>query len=119
MNTNNWFKRIGDELFAISNARHRNNPSDIVLLHPLDTRELEEYRMMVSSKMNQKEIFQALFPPTTTPKKKVKIDFNLLRKEQVVQLINAQLGTELPTLSRMSNRDLRKLYWRLVGQLAI
>ncbi len=110
MDSNQCFLRFQNNVYAFLNWRLREKPFDVMVLHPLDTRQLVTYQKLLKQGRTDESIFNTFFPPVDKPKKRVLIDVDLLTKEQLVHLICTITRESLPSLSRMSTEDLKTLF---------
>ena len=115
---NECFLNYGNQVYAIKNWQARQSISDVMILDPLDTKDMGTYSNLFKQGLSEKQIYKDIFPSVKhKPKAKVLIDIDLLTKEQFIHLISTKLNVSLPTLMYMSTEDLKTLFSALSTRL--
>ena len=107
-----YFFEIEEEVYAILNQKHRKSENDVMVRLALHEDERTIYNQLKQEGKDESAIFQVLFPEFKSPHKKPrKIEINVddLNKPQVIKTISMYMETELPSLSRMTLKDLQEL----------
>ncbi len=115
---NECFINYGDQVYAIKNWQARQSISDVMILDPLDTKDMGKHSNLSKQGLSEKQIYRNIFPSVKhKPKAKVLIDIDILTKEQFIHLISTRLNVSLPTLMYMSTEDLKTLFSALSTRL--
>jgi len=109
-----YFVEGAGKIFAILNHKYRKTDDDAVVAMQLRGRARERYEEMKQRGARDSVIFRRLFPrdlpePGGTPSAKVSIEIKRLNKSQLVHMILEETHLSMPSLPRLSMRDLRKL----------
>ena len=109
-----YFNEARGKVYAILNHKYRKGPDDVVVAMRLRAQELEVYNQLRGAGKTDSVIFRRLFPGTLEGKAdahshRIPVSIRELNKRQLVHLILEELKVNLPSLPRLSIRDLRRL----------
>lgn len=107
-----YFSEYQGRIYAVTNWKHCNSKSDVMVRVPLKQEEIDTYEQLKEQGKNETEIYNVLFPPykrKVSGPRKIEIDVKDLTKPQALNMIHATLEVELESLERMTLPDLQEL----------
>lgn len=102
-----------NRIYAILNWKERRYQGATIYAEQLSESEEAQYRRLSRAGKSESEIFYNLFPVTRYSSGLDIIELLNTCKAEIAILIQKQLQIALPSLTRMSRRDLLSLYIRL------
>ena len=104
---------INGRLYAVLNWQSRRDNEDVLVAAPLTGRQVRSYRALLRKGLTETQIFDRLFPQPEKPAGKLEVDVDMLTKKQLAELACRALGLKLPSMEKMSKKDLATLVVKL------
>jgi hypothetical protein len=115
-----YFSEHESKIYVVANWKYCTTDEDVMVRTPLTKNETRIYMQMKGEGSSDTEILKELFPEKAAEdpdSRKIEISIDDLKKDQVIKLINADLGIELDSLEKMSEEDLREMLLTLRNRI--